>query len=175
MNIVKILESSIKDLRLITKILRFGKSDSHTAFVSQPAGIDSRPIKGQRAVFAETANDQEPVLIGYINENAKADEGEIRLYSIDSDGNEKNYFYILKDGTIEVGGDSDFMVRYSALSTAFDELKTDFNSHITNWNTFSTAYVPGGPSVQGLPPTASGSTPSAADISGAKIEEVKTS
>ena len=79
-----------------------------------------------------------------------------------------------KDGTAEILGNTDNMVRFSKLQTAFDQLKSDLNDHVQNWNTFAAAYVPGGPSPVGLPPTASTSTPSSADVEPAKINEIKT-
>jgi hypothetical protein len=86
---------------------------------------------------------------------------------------------------MEVGGDADFMVRFSAMEAAFNEFRDDFNAALADINqnsadiaAFAAAYVPGGPAAVGLPPTFTYGdnqpADSAADISGAKIDEIKT-
>jgi len=174
----KILSTSIEKGRLISKVKRLGSNDSLTAFNIQPPGIDARSIKGMKAVYMETANDSEAVIVGYINENPKAGEGETRFYSVDSDGVEKNYIHILSDGTIEIGGNADNMVRYSKLEDAFNELKADFNDLVSKYNShihITTATV-GATAVPGvISPTVSVDVPSIANILPAKIDEVKTS
>ncbi len=66
-------------------------------------------------------------------------------------------------GVISINGDSDYAVRFTKLETEFNKLRDA-------WDIFATAYVPGSPSVTGLPPSASAS---GADLSGAKIESIK--
>lgn len=86
--------------------------------------------------------------------------GEREIYSTDSEGAEKKAFIRwLSDGTVRVNGDADFAVRYSALETAFNQLKYDFDHH-----THGGVLVGPGST---LPPPAS-----TADISGAKVETV---
>jgi hypothetical protein len=53
---------------------------------------------------------------------------------------------------------------FDKLKEGFDELKADFNDLVTKWNTFATAYIPGSPTVQGTPPTASTSSTSTASV-----------
>ena len=74
------------------------------------------------------------------------------------------------DETIEIGGDTDFMVRYSELESAFNELRDDFNNLVTKFNT----HVHPSPAGGSTGPTPTGGTPSTADITGAKINEIKT-
>ena len=164
-SIVKILSSEFDDLkRRIIKVLRRGKSDVQTSKEIGPFGIDSNPVNGMYAIHAETGIRGKTVIIGYININQIAAIGEMRLYSTDADGALKTYTWLKNDGTIEIGGNDDFMVRYSKLETAFNELKQKFN-------TFAAAYTPGGPSSVGTPPEIQQSN---ADISQAKIETIKT-
>lgn len=165
LNVVKIISTEFdKAKRRIVKFLRYGKSDVQTSAEASPFGIDSNPVKDMIAVYSQTGTKGETVIIGYIDKNKLADVGELRLYSTDSNGNLKAYTWLKKDGTIEIGGNTDFMVRYSKLEEAFNELKGKFN-------TFASTYVPGGPSTQGMPATI---TQSNADISQAKINEIKT-
>ena len=160
--------------RRILKTL-FGRSSVSNAFESSPFGLDSNPLLNDDAIVIESLENGKKVVLGYINKNQIAGKGEIRLYSLNSDREEQNYLWIKSNGDIEVGGDSDNMVRYSKLETAFNELKDDFNNHVQKWNIFATAYIPGGPVLVGTPPTASTSSTSNADISQAKIDEIKTS
>lgn len=151
--LVNILSTSVDVLkRRVVKILRMGKSDIQTSFGVAPYGVDSNPIKDMIAVHAETGEKGKTVIVGYINKNAIADVGELRLFSTDSLGVEKKYIWLKNDNTIEVGGNGDNMVRYSVLETAFNTLLADLNS---------------ARAALSLPP-------STANISGAKINEIKT-
>lgn len=173
MNFVKVLKSRVKDNFRLIKFLRKGKSDNRECKVIAPHGIDSHPVGDMIALYAETSVNGKNVIIGYISKNAIADIGELRMYSTDSDGVEQNYIYLKNDGDIEVGGNADNMVRFSQLESAFNQLKGDLNSFITVFNTHVHSGVTTGPGSTGSSPTPG--TSSAADISGAKIDEVKTS
>ncbi len=165
MKIVEILGNTIDNLdRQIIKILGMGTDDVQEINQTAPFGIDSVPIKDMRGVLAGTASNGDALVIGYINKNAIAEAGETRLFSTDDDGQLQIALHLKKDGTMEIGGDSDFMVRFSALETAYNELQG-------KWNAFALAYVPGSPATVGLPPTLPQST---GDISAAKIDEIKT-
>jgi hypothetical protein len=164
--LVKTISTEFDNLkRRVVKVLRSGKSDVQTAFEAAPFGIDSNPLKDMIALYAPTTEKGKTVIIGYLRASQlKAAIGETRLYSTDGNGTEKTFLWLKNDGTIEVGGSTDFMVRYSKLEEAFNDLKD-------KWNTFANAYSPGGPSTQGAPISA---TASNADISQCKIEQIKT-
>lgn len=152
-NLVKVLDSSIDLLnRRLVKVLRFGKSDVQTPFSVSAYGVDSNPIKDMIAVYSDTGEKGKTIIVGYINKNQLADKGELRLFSTDEVGVLKKYIWLKNDDTIEIGGDTDNMVRYSALATAFNAMLTDLNA---------------ARAALALPP-------STADISGAKIDEIKT-
>lgn len=174
--IVKTISFAFEKARRRIKVLVRGKSDVQTDNEGMPFGVDSIPPVGWRAIHLETGEKGKTIVIGYINELQLEGlvSGEFRIYSLDPDGVLSTSIFLRGDGTMEVGGDVDFMVRFNALKTAFDELKSDVNSHISNWNSFAGAYVPGSPTVTGLPPTATSSGSSSADIDPAKIAEIKT-
>lgn len=175
MNIVKVISTELNDLsQRFIKYLRFGRNDVQTSVEAMPYGTDANPIKDMVAIYAETGEKGETVILGYLNKSQLAAVGEHRIFSTDSGGVISTFIHLKNDGTMEVGGGSDFMVRYSALQTEFDEMKGKLNDHIANWNTFANAYVAGSPSVVGLPPTAAASTESSADITLSKIPEIKT-
>jgi hypothetical protein len=67
----------------------------------------------------------------------------------------------------------DFLARFNELKAGFDELKADHNDLVSKWNAFAGAYVPGSPTVQGTPPTASTDTASTASIDSSKIDELE--
>lgn len=147
---------------VVTRITSKYVESTQTAF---PFGFEANPTKNFLAIITETQSGGDPVIIGYLNPKALGSLGigESAQYSTDSDGNIKASIILRNDGTAEILGNNDNAVRYSKLETAFNELQN-------KWNAFAAAYVPGGPSTQGLPPTANQST---GDITTSKIDEIK--
>ena len=172
MNIVKVISTRISESKRLIKFLRLGKSDVQENYEVSPFGFDSNPIKDMVAVYSQTSEIGNSVIIGYINKNQISEIGESRIYSTDADGLLKFYVYLKNDGTAEIGGNTDFMVRYSELESAFNELKSDFNTLVSTFNT----HVHPGVTSGGASTSATLTTgiTSSADISGAKIEEIKT-
>jgi len=146
------------------KVLRYGMNDIVTGDNSTPAGIDSKPVSGATAVFAQTSAKGEPVVLGYINNSDLTNPGEIRIYATDADGVEVFSVYLKNNGTIEIGGDADNMVRFNPLNTNFAGLVSDLNLEFGKIAVAINAIVPGS------------YTPALINrsISGAKIDEVKT-
>ena len=176
--IIKVISSQIdsKGRRLI-KSLGWGADDVQETLNVTPFGDDSSPIKDMVAIYSETSDIGNPVVIGYVNKNQIADVGEKRIFSTDANGVEQISLHLKNDGTAEFGGNSDFMVRYSDLETAFNQLKSDLNALTTAYNShihITTATVLATPTPGIIAPTLSTGTPSTADISGAKINEIKT-
>lgn len=138
-------------------------------------GTDAQPIEDCIAIYAQTGVKGKTVIIGYINKNAVAGVGEHRLFSTDADGVVKFYIHLKNDGTCEIGGNADNMVRYSKLEEAFNQLKSDHDALVTAFNAHMhpTAGT-GAPSPPTPIPNSIPATPSTADISDAKIEEIKT-
>lgn len=148
--------------RRIVKALIYGKDDVKTGFEVAPFGTDSNPIAGMVAVYAETSEKGNQVIVGYLNENQLAGTGEHRIYSTDSDGQLKFHIWLKSDGTCEIGGNAKHLARFEELKTGFDQLKSDFNAFLT--------HVHGAP---GSPPTPP-AVPSTASIDAAKVNELKT-
>lgn len=144
------------------KVLRYGKSDVQTAYNCLPHGIDSKPIKDKLAIHIKTSNNSESVIVGYIDKSATTNEGECRVYATNSNGVEVFSIYLKNDGTVEFGGNTDNLVRFSELKAGFDQLKSDFNTFLT--------HVHGGAGTPPAPPQ----LPSTASIDSAKIDEIKT-
>lgn len=171
MRLVTIISTVVESGLRIVKFFHLGKNVK-TSVQAAPWGVDAHPVKDAIAVYAETGVKGKAVIIGYLNVNALAAVGEHRLFSTDADGAVQFYIHLKNDGTAEIGGNADNMVRYSELETAFNELKQDFNTHVQNYNTHVHPGVTAGPGSTAVTPAVS--TPSQADISGAKIDEIKT-
>lgn len=169
--LIKIISTSIDSLsRRLVKFQGNGKDDIQEVINISQFGDDSNPIKDMVAVKVDTAIMGESVVIGYINTNQLAAVGEKRLFSTDESGNEQMFLWLKNDGTIEFGGNAGHLTRYEELKTAFDELKNNFNSFVNTTYNVHIHPTPAGPSS----PTVSLGTPSTADMSGAKINELKT-
>lgn len=165
MNLVKV-DSSSKDslARRIIKFLRFGKNDVQTSFAVSPYGIDSHPIKNMIALYAETGEKGKTVIVGYINKNAMAEAGEVRLFSTDNNGSEKIFIWLKNDGTAELGGSADNLARYKPIEQLVTNLNNFLNQQLP---LIASGIATGGGSYS--PGTAN------FNISDAKINELKSS
>lgn len=170
--LAKVINTVIKNGRRFVKVEGWGKDDTQEVRQAAPYGTDSAPVKGMVGVYLPTGEKGRSVLVGYINTGQLAAAGEHRTYSANAEGEVQFYIWQKADGTCEIGGTGDFMVRYNELETAFNQLRSDFNDLVTKYNahTHATTGSIGTPT----PPAGAPATPSAADISPAKIEEIKT-
>ena len=169
--LTSVISTALDTTYRVVKVLRMGKDDVQEAAECAPFGVDANPIKDMIAVYAETIDKGDSVIIGYLNANQLAAPGEVRMYSTDADGAMKTYTWLKADGTMEIGGSANHMVQYEALATAFNKLKSDHDALIDEWVSFCAVYAPG-PSVVPIPTSAAHST---ADISPAKLDKIKTS
>lgn len=171
MRIVTYISQVIEKGRRVIKFRGYGRNDTATSYLGATFGTDYIPPKDAKMVQIRSTNSQDSVIVCMVN---KADEslaeGEKVIYSTNANGEVQAQIYLRNDGKIEVKGTSveflegtDNAVRYSKLESEFNELKS-------KWNAFAAAYVPGGPTVVGTPPTAQ---QSAADITQAKVDEIK--
>ena len=115
--------------RLIQKVRRLGKSDIQTAPLVGPYGIDSNAIENMIAIYSESSVKGQQVILGYINKNAIAEVGGLRLFSTNSAGAEQFYIYLRAGNNLELGGANRHLARFEELETAYNELKGKFNAH----------------------------------------------
>lgn len=172
LNFVKIASSAIVKTQRVLKFLRYGLKDVQTADEVAPFGIDSAPIKDLIAVYGST--DDDPVIIGYLNKNQLAGIGEFRTYSTDANGALKFYTWLKSDGTMELGGNTKNLARYQDLEAAFNQLKSDHDDLVNAFNTHMHPTAGTGAPSPPTPGSGIPAMPSTADITGAKIEEIKT-
>ena len=164
MNFVKINSASIDNLgRRVLKFLRLGNSDVQTALEAMPFGVDAVPTKDLVAIYAPTSEKGKTVIIGYLNKKQLARIGEHRTYSTDENGTVVFSIYQKNDGTCEIGGNSDNMCRYAPLNAAMSNLANAINQQLTliatGITTAGGTYTP---------------TPITIDVSGVKVEQIKT-
>lgn len=174
--IVNIISTEFDKLkRRIVKVRRLGKDDIQTAKEYSPFGEDSNPPAGMRALFMETEEKGKTVVIGYLIEDKLAGVGEKRIFSIKDDGSLSTFIWLKSDGTMELGGNADFMVRFNKLKTGFDKLKQDVNALVNAFNTHVHATAgTGTPSPPQPVPSVIPATASTASIDDSKIDEIKT-
>lgn len=96
--------------------------------------------------------------------------GELRLYSTNAIGEQKIYLWLKNDGTMELGGSTRNAVKYQELEDGFNQLRSDLNSLIADYNIHT--HVCAAPTFPSAIPVPLG-TPSTADISAAKSNNVK--
>lgn len=163
MFLANVLGSVIRGTRRIVQVSLFKKAREIPQAL--PYGVDSAPVREMVAVYANTADMGNSVIVGYVYKDAVAEEGSIRLYS------DNGYIHLRANGNLELLGDSKHMVRYEELETGFNSLKqsvTDltilFNAHVHV--TVTSLGTPTPPTPSAIPPTAT--------ITGAKINEIKT-
>lgn len=137
-NISKTISTTVNNAgERIAKVLRLGKKDVQEIHVVAPFGDDSHPPKDVRAIYQETGIKGQAVLVGYINTDSIADEGERRIFSVDpSTGETKTFVHLKNDGTIEFNGNSDNIIGYKQTADSINEIKDDINAlknAISSW------------------------------------------
>ena len=168
----KIISAALAAGKRELKLDLYGAGDTRTAAECAPYGFDSNPVKGMLAIYGETDSNGKRVIVGYINKNQVAGVGESRMYATNSSGAVQIALFLRSDGTMEVGGSANHMTQYEGLETAFNDLKTKVNDLITKYNTHTHTGVQTGAGTSAV--TAAIETPSTADITGAKLDNIKT-
>ena len=156
----KVRDFVIENGKRILKVQEYGVK---TAKVAANYGDDSQPLKNMTAIYSPTAVNSEPVIIGYINTNQVAEEGEKRIFSQSLDGSLSFAIHLKTDGTCEIGGAVDNAVRFNALASSLTASDTALNAELAK---IATAIG----SLGGVYTVA----PVTTDISTSKIDEIKT-
>jgi len=171
--ITTVIQSLIKSGIRVIKSKTWGSNVETADFVSS-GGIDFNPPNNMKGIFVNTGNSSQPVCIGFILKSAieELDTGELALFSINDSEAIQATLIARKNGDIEINGNSDYMVRYSKLEEAYNQLKSDFDSLVSTFNSHvHPGVLSGGASTA---PTITPGSPSTGDITGSKIDNVKT-
>ena len=123
----KLKSVAIEQGQRILKVLQYGPK---TANECGPFGLDSSPLENYTAIYADTANVGESLIIGYIQKTQLANPGESRLFSLDSNGVLKAEIFCKADGTIILNGGVNSSIRYEPLNTELQKLKNDINTEL---------------------------------------------
>ncbi len=153
-------DSIIEKFKRVLKVEQYG---AKTADVISSFGDDSAPLNDMIALYANTSEVGDSVIIGYINKNQIAQPGEKRVFSLKPDGTLSFDIHLKTDGTCEIGGAIDNAVRHSKLNTALQAEVTKINAELVK---ISAAVGAVGGSYVHVPVTV--------DIAAAKINEIKT-
>lgn len=151
----------------------FGAKDVREAPLVQPFGVDANPVANLRAIYASTTAQGEKIFLGFINTDALAEAGEIRIYSV-GDGDTASV-WCKADGTLELNGDEDFAVLFNKLKIEFNSLKSTVTDLVGAFNAHQHATAGTGPPVSPTPiPGQIPATPPSANIDNAKNSRIKT-
>ena len=121
----KLKSSSIEQGKRILKVFQFG---AKTAKESSPFGFDSSAPENWTAIFGETSNKGESVIIGYINKNQLAEVGSSRMYALGSSGEVVGYVHSRASGVLELNGSAYSGVRFQNLKIATDQADSLINA-----------------------------------------------
>lgn len=153
----------IRESKRFIQVMAMGEQDIREPYESMPFGIDSAPLDGMVALYSDTSNSEESVIIGYINENQIANMGEIRLYSLDGNGDQSTFIHLKNNGTVEFMGNAHNLVRYTPLDSGLQQfvqqMQTQLAQIAAGISTAGGSYTPGTISI---------------NINQAKIDELKT-
>lgn len=134
------------------------------------SGEDSHPQPGTRVIVLDLSPSYRVAVAADDGLEPSVSAGEKEFYSYTASLVKQAILKLLADGTIYLNGDADNAVRYSALETAFNQLRDDHNDLIIDYNAHVHPGVTAGAASTAVkvPPSSS----STADISGAKIDEI---
>jgi hypothetical protein len=155
------------------KVLRWGKNDVRTAEQYLPHGIDSKPVKDILALYANTGERGEPVIIGYIARSEQTGEGETRIYATDTNGEEVFSLYLKGDGTVEFGGSVDNLMRFTNTKAVIEELQQSITTLKQAFASWVVVPTDGGAALKAITATWAATTLTG-DIDESKIDEIKT-
>lgn len=156
--------------RLLLQVQITDADDVHTVEYMASSGEDSNPPDGTKVLIIDAGRAYKIAIAADDNIEPSMQEGEKKLYSI-SGGTIAAFINFLQTGTIEINGNNDFAVRFNELESGFNEFKTDFNQLVNDYTGHGHFGVQSGTSSTGVADTPG--TETTADISAAKVEEVK--
>jgi hypothetical protein len=173
-NIVEVISTAFDSAqKRLVKFYRMGRQDVQDCVQSTPAGIDSSPIKGMRAIYAQTPERGKNYVVGYLSENQLAEPGETRVFSVDSSGELKAWMWFKGDGTIEILGSDDNLMKYAQAAATIEEIQQDIAALKQAFTTWVPVPSDGGAALKAAAASWF-AQPLVEQIAGAKFDEVKT-
>jgi len=114
----------------IIATLKGSGSNPETAQVYGQHGFIGNPPSGTKAIRIRIGNIDIVLSSNSYKAGYPLNQGESKVYSTDSDGNQQGFINLKNDGTIEINGDTDNAVSYSDLNTALQGLASAINSSL---------------------------------------------
>lgn len=145
---------------LLLQVEMSDPDDIQTVEYFSGAGDDTIPPAGSLVTIFSVGRAWKIAIASNDNIAPSMSEGERKIYSSDG-GVIKAFINWLSSGILELNGNSDFAVRFNALETGFNALRSDHNTFLT--------HVHGASGTPPVPPA----VPSTASIAAAKVDEVK--
>lgn len=127
--LVKYSSAVIQGAKRIIKSIGIGGTVMTTK-ESYPFGFDSQPHEGWTAIFSETSNRDEAVIVGYINKNQLAEAGSSRMYAVGEDGVVRGFIHCRLGGNIELNGSEYSAVRFDPLDSQLQAQKELINAEL---------------------------------------------
>ncbi len=124
------------------RILKVDQFGTKTAKEVYPFGFDSLPYtENLTAIYLETSNKDEAVIVGYINADRLEElaPGESRIYSLGSSGELRAYAFARASGVLELNGEQFSAVRFQNLKSATDASDNLINAELVKIQTAITA------------------------------------
>jgi hypothetical protein len=138
--------------RLLLQVQISNPDDIQTVEYVPLPGQDENPINNTKVFILEVGPGYKIAIGADDGVTPTAEVGDKFLYSVDSAGAIQAILKLLSSGIIEVNGNDDFAIRFTALDTALQTMLTALNADIV---------------------AAGGAGSTTLDISGAKVDEVK--
>lgn len=148
--------------RLLLQVQMTDPLDVQTVELMAQAGVDVNPPEDSRIIILDMGPSYKIAVGADDGIVPTVEPGEKKIYS-SAGGAIKAFIKWVKDGILHLNGDADNAVKFSPLETAFNQLQSDFDTHVHQ-------YIPG---VLSPIPTAAPTNPSTADIAPAKVDTVK--
>ena len=146
--------------KLLLQVQITDPDDIQTVEQMTQSGEDTNPANGAKVVIVQNGVSYKMAIAVDDGIVPTMNPGEKKLYSISS-GAIQAFINLLANGDIELNGNAKSAVSFAELKTAFDQLKSDFDTHIHSG-------VTTGAGVSGVP-TAS----TTADIDPAEVDTVR--
>lgn len=124
----KIKSATIEAGKRILKVTQFG---AKTAKESYPFGFDSQPLEDWTAIYSETSNKSESVIIGYINKNQLAEAGSSRMYALGESGEVVGFVHCRTSGVLELNGSDYSSVRFQNMVQAINAQNVLINAELS--------------------------------------------
>jgi len=173
-SLVKVISSSIDSLnRRLVKFFANGPDDVQESIQAAPFGIDSNPIKDMVAIQAQTSERGKDYVIGYLNKDMLAKPGETRLFSVNSSGELQAWVWLKNDGTIEILGSDDNLMKYAQSAATIKEIQDDISALKQAFSTWVPVPQDGGAALKAAAASWF-AQPLIEQIDSAKFDEVKT-